>query len=73
MQVEGIIHRRHQDGFIGNFLDGQARHFGGGKDVGDQRQVRAVLLHGSNRQNGHAILRHGFSNFGPGEFFVAIL
>ena len=41
-----------------------------GENVGDQRQMRSVLLDGADRQHGHAVLRDGVADFGPGEFFV---
>ena len=73
VHVEGVIDRRHQNGFVGHAFDGQTRHFGGGEHVGHERQMRPVLLDGSHRKHADAVLGDGLANFGPGEFFVAIL
>src|SRR5512142_2206268 len=32
----------------------------------------SVLFHGSHREHNGALLRHGFANLGPGEFFVSV-
>ena len=33
--------------------------------------MRSVLFDGADRQHGDAVLRNGFANLGPGEFFVS--
>ena len=72
MLVERIKHGRHQDGFRRYSLHSAPRHLGGSEHVGNQRQMRPVLLDRADRQHGDAILRYRLANLRPGELFVSI-